>query len=236
MITRALVDLREMLQKNRISFQLRIGAAERGADSLHPYHTRILESWLERFQELEAEVDQQLGQLGEEEAIIQMMMQVRGVGPILAMRVAALIDISRSDTVSALWRYAGYAVFDGERERLKKGEKAHFNRRLKTACYLVGNSLIKSNSPYRVVYDEAKEHYQLSHPDWTKAHIHMASLRKMIKIWLAHLWLVWRAIEGLPIRDPYVFDVLGHTHRYNPEDFGWPVKVTEKGSVQHASI
>ena len=224
MIARALIDLREMLQKQRIAFGLRVGAAERGDDDLAPYHARLLESWQERFRELEHEVDTQLGQLAEEEAIVQMMMGVRGVGPILAMRVAAHIDIRRSDTVSALWRYAGYAVFDGERERLKKGEQAHFNKRLKTACYLVGSSLIKSNSPYRVVYDEAKEHYHNTHPDWTKAHTHMASMRKMIKVWLAHVWIIWRALEGLPIRDPYVFDVLGHTHQYLPEDFGWPVK------------
>lgn len=54
---------------------------------------------------------------------------------------------------------------------------------------------------------------------WTDQRIHLTSLRKMEKITLAHLWEVWRLAEGLPIRKEYVFDQLGHTSRYTPEEF-----------------
>lgn len=106
---------------------------------------------------------------------------------------------------------------------LLPGYGSPFNRRLKTACFQVAESFMRSNSPYRQVYDDAREKYDREHPDWVKLRRHRAALRKMIKVWLVHLWEAWREIEGLPIRQPYIFEKLGHSSQYRRPDFGWPV-------------
>ena len=49
----------------------------------------------------------------------------------------------------------------------------------------------------------------------------MSARRKMIKIFLAHLWDFWREWEGLPRRTPYVEEYGGHI-TYTRQEFGWP--------------
>lgn len=219
---RALVDLRDRtLQKSRIAFSNRVQALESGADNGHIATLELMQRWMDRFQELEKEADKDIAMLGKDLPIIQHMIEVKGVGPLLAAKVVSMIDIERASTVSALWRYCGYAVINGEREKLVKGEKSHYNTRLKTTCYLVATSFLKSRSPYRDVYDSAREYYDANRPDWTKGHKHNAAMRKMTKMWLSHLWLRWRQVEGLPVTDPYVQDKLRHENIKSPEDFGW---------------
>lgn len=41
-------------------------------------------------------------------------------------------------------------------------------------------------------------------------HVHMRAQRKMSKLFLSHLWLVWRKAEGLPVSKPYAHAILGH--------------------------
>jgi hypothetical protein len=219
-LARALVDLRDrQIQKARIQFGNRLAAIENGMDE-SPYR-HYIESWYKRFEEIEKDLDQSIADLAEDFPIVERMTRVKGVGKTLAMKVAVMIDIRKADTISALWRYAGYAVIDGQREKPTKGEKLHYNARLKTACYLVGSSFLKSNSPYRRIYDDAKEYYQANRPDWTKAHVHNAAMRKMIKIWLAHLWQVWREMEGLPVTQLWIADKSPHHRIMMPEEFGW---------------
>lgn len=227
---RALIDLRDRtLQKNRIAFGLRIGAVERGSDTAGEETSQMYERWQERFREMETECDKEIKSMAKEYPIIERMTKLKGVGVTLAAKVAAMIDIERADTVSALWRYAGYAAIDGERERPKKGEPLHYNVRLKTSCYLIGESFLRSNSPYRRVYDDAKAYYQANRPEWTKGHIHAASMRKMIKVFLSHLWIIWREMEDLPIRSLYVNDRLAHQHYYGPAEFGWEASEADQG-------
>lgn len=98
-----------------------------------------------------------------------------------------------------------------------------YNKRLKVTCYRAGVSMLRSGSPYRLIYDQSREHYARAQPDWTDGHAHAASLRRMVKIFLSHLWERWRVAEGLPVRVHYAQEYLGHSTRYTPEEFGWPV-------------
>jgi hypothetical protein len=150
------------------------------------------------------------------------MHEIKGIGPMLAAKVIAMVDIHRADTVSALWRYAGYGVVDGERERPTKGERLHYNKRLKIALRQIGVSFMKCDSPYRRVYDAARDYYDANRPEWTPGHLHNAAMRKMIKVFLSHLWERWRVLEGRPTRALYVQEKLGHNHVYRAADFGWP--------------
>lgn len=222
-LLRALVDLRDrQIQKARIQFSNRLSAIDRGQDdSGQSQQTAMVMRWLDVFQTLEGQLDKDIAKIVKTEAIFEEMSQLRGIGPLLAAKIIALVDIERAGTVSALWRYAGYGVKDGERERPVKGEMLHYNIRLKTALYLVGTSFLRCGSPYRAAYDNAKRRYEETRKDWTKAHIHQAAMRKMIKLFLSHLWQRWRTLENLPVREPYVHEKLEHTTVYRPEEFGW---------------
>jgi hypothetical protein len=222
---RALVDLRDRtIQKNRIAFSNRISAIERGTDTSD---SDVIEKWLSRFQGLEDELDKDISKMVKGNELIERMTEIKGVGDILAAKVISMIDIREASTVSSLWRYSGYAVIGGAREKPTKGEKLHYNSRLKTTCYLIGQSFLRCNSPYRSVYDAAREYYEANRPDWTKGHQHNAALRKMIKVWLSHLWLVWRQMEGLETRPLYVHERLNHEHEYLPSEFGWSAVATD---------
>ena len=47
-------------------------------------------------------------------------------------------------------------------------------------------------------------------------HLDAMAVRKMIKLFLASLWLVWREAEGLPITQPYAIEKKGHTGVISP--------------------
>ncbi|MFH1236634.1 MAG: hypothetical protein V1685_06950 [Parcubacteria group bacterium] len=226
---RILIDLRGVIQKSRIAFGNRISAIERGADDGGSGANALYDRWSMRFYELEEALDKDIAKLVMDYEIVDYMTDIKGIGPMISAKIVCMIDITRADTVSALWRYCGYGLIDDKCERPVKGEKLHYNKRLKTACYLAGSSFLKSNSPYRAIYDEARVYYETNRPDWTKLHQHNASMRKMIKLFLAHLWVVWRTLENLPVREPYVIEKMQHTHCIRPELFGWksPAKIDE---------
>lgn len=220
---RALVDLRNRtLQKSRIAFGNRLSAIERGDDTVSNGTVILLERWHKRFDELEKEIDEDIRGLVEGDKLIEYMISVKGVGPILAAQAISMIDIEKANTVSALWRYSGFAVFEGKAERLIKGESLHYNLRLKNICLKIATSLLRANSPYRQIYDDAREYYERERTDWNKKRQHYAANRKMIKVWISHLWEVWRKLEGLPVRNIYAQDKLGHTHYIRAQDYGWP--------------
>ena len=62
-----------------------------------------------------------------------------------------------------------------------------------------------------------------------KGHLDMMAMRKMIKLFLAHLWLTWREGEGLATSSPYVNAKLSHKHVISPWD------MTDKEPEEKAS-
>jgi hypothetical protein len=222
-ILRALVDLRDLqIQKARVQFGNRLSAINRAADDADDQQLALVAKYQDVFRRIEHDLTADIAAIVRKYPIYAELAAVRGVGPTLAAKLIALIeDIGRFDTVSKLWRFAGYAVIDGKRETLKAGEKSHYSRRLKTALYLVGVSFLRLRSPYVAAYDRAKLYYREERPDWTPMHVHLAAQRKMVKLFLSHLWQRWRELEGLPIRAAYVHERLGHTTIERPEEYGW---------------
>jgi hypothetical protein len=224
-LLRALVDHRNSVQMDRIRWNNRLSAIERGDNEALDEELAMTKKWLAVYEKLEDDADKDIARLIKDHPMMKQMKPVKGIGPMLAAKMISMIDIEKADTVSALWRYAGYAVIDGQRERPTKGEKLHYNIRLKTTMYNVAGSFMKSSSPYRRIYDDAKAYYTFNREEWTKAHVHQAALRKMIKVFLSHLWCRWRMVEGLPLRDLYVTERLGHNTYFSPEEFGWPEEI-----------
>jgi len=220
---RTLVDLRERtVQKNRIAFNNRLGAVDRGDDIMAKPEYDVMKKWYDRFVDMEKELDEQIVDAVDGSEIVERLAELRGIGRLMAAQVVCMIDIREAQSVSALWRYAGFGVdADGNRDRPVKGQKLPYNKRLKVVCYKVATQFMMHSSPYRREYDSAKEYYQANRPDWTKMHVDRAAKRKMIKLWLSHLWEVWRKINGLPTRPPYAQDRLSHNTYKSPQEYGW---------------
>jgi hypothetical protein len=137
---------------------------------------------------------------------------VKGVGPMMAAVIVSEYNIHIATTVSKLWAFTGLAP---GKDRLKKGEKAPFNKWLRTKmCGVLGSSFLKCNSPYRKIYDDEKHRLEneVGWKEESALHRHRAATRKMIKQFLKDLYTNWRTIENLPVRKPYQEEYLGHTH------------------------
>jgi hypothetical protein len=137
--------------------------------------------------------------------------QVSGIGDVLGAGTIAWLDpISRFNSVSALWSYAGLAP---DQKRVK-GEKINYNTKLKTFSWKIWQQWVKlPNSFGRKLYNEGKEHAQKVHPDWSKGHCHNWAGHRAVKIFLAAIWEEWRRQEGLSITEPYVFAKGGHADK-----------------------
>lgn len=187
-LLRALVDLRDrQIQKARIQFSNRLDALARDADTDPDGRQSIIISrYLDTFKSIENDLDNDIVLLCEGIPIVDHLIALKGISYTLAAKLVAMIDPARAPTISSLWRYAGFGVVDGHREKSVKGEKRHYNGRLKTACYLIGTSFLRCNSPYRSEYDKAREKYEGAHPDWTPLHQHYAAMGNMIKLFLCY--------------------------------------------------
>lgn len=171
--------------------------------------------------------------------------RVKGIGNENIAKVVSLITISKADTISGLWKYAGYSVVEGVADRPRKGELLHFNKTLKTMCYRLGVSLLKAHgiskanggTCFGLYYEKeyAKEVARAGRlgikiadanqiPKGKESeymnslHVHNRAFRKMIKLFLGCLWMYWRKAEGLPVREPFAIEKLGHTTLIEPEE------------------
>ena len=176
--------------------------------------------------------------------------RVRGLGPSLAARLLARLDIERAPTPSSFWSYCGLATVaaqvyrcaecgyelslpegrqiraahriprssetcagtlapagDGPRRvaqpRPTRGENAPYDREAKKLCYLIGVSFVRQGEAYKRYYNEQRARLEATKPDWIPRRRHLTALRMTEKLFLAHLWLVWREALGLPVTAPY---------------------------------
>lgn len=67
-----------------------------------------------------------------------------GIGPILAGGMLAYAgDISKFDTISKLWAYAGLHVVEGHAPMRKQGSTINWNPKLRTIAWKIGESFVK---------------------------------------------------------------------------------------------
>lgn len=70
-------------------------------------------------------------------------------------------------------------------------------------------------------YVELKAHMRNKYPEKSKrddgkwqhndGHIHNMAKKELANMFLIHLWQKWRTLEGLPVTNPYVQAILGHS-------------------------
>jgi len=107
-------------------------------------------------------------------------------------------------------------------QRRHAGYLSNWNDKMKVLGWKIGQSIEKqgTKSAYYVFYKQVKDEERQRNPTKFKdqngktkfndGHIRNRALRKTVKLFLAHLWIQWRLIEGLPISQPYVGKILNH--------------------------
>lgn len=109
----------------------------------------------------------------------------KGIGPTLACKLLARLDIARAPTPSSFWRYCGLAP------ARDPAHAKHHDRVAKKMCYLLAVSLVRHNREYRELYEATRQRLIAGRADWTASHIRMASLRVVQKRFLLNLWVEW---------------------------------------------
>lgn len=113
-------------------------------------------------------------------------------------------------------------------DRLTAGFVAPFNKRLRTALVgVMADGFIKSQNdycmkfyyPYKARLEQEESLVSTADiekakawKDESKGHRDRAAKRYMVKMFLKDLYVAWRTIEGLPVREPYQVEYLGHKH------------------------
>jgi len=96
------------------------------------------------------------------------------------------------------------------RPRQGSGEKAKYDAYAKKVLYLVGTSFLKTGGPYEEHYRQQRVRLETERPLWSDGRRHLTALRITEKLFLSHLWEVWRAALGLPTPRPWVETHGGH--------------------------
>ncbi len=235
---KALIDGREQLRKFGNSCSNRILAMKRGTDQLDMDTLEFLEMQSDvckkHMSGLDRRIQKHLKTI--EHPFITSAFKIKGLGPITIAYIVTYIDIEKARYASSLWSYCGYDK--ASHERYEKGVSGGGNETLRTVLYTMADSMIKTRSAYRDIYDREKAKLSASKKitksrntqgkliecawmDTKPCHRHGAAMRKMIKVFLSHVWHVWRTVDGLPTNLLYVEEVLGHKNIIRAEELGW---------------
>ena len=122
--------------------------------------------------------------------------------------------------------------------RRMAGYGCNWNTFLQTHVFRTGSCFRRdrSNGFYKQLYFKIKDEYKLKKPSPSNAskkqlerwhsHINQMALRKTVKIFLQHYWVVARILDGLPTGKPYIIEHGGHAN-YIP-----PMIDTDEGPIE----
>jgi len=150
--------------------------------------------------------------------------------------IPTIRGIASFDTISKYWAWWGYDVRQGHAPKRKRGDIVDWNPKMRTLGWKIEKQFVMQGEGYRTIYEQEKErlttlrptpqscpHYEECKANLKKrqepackGHIEKMARRKAVKLFLSHLWLKWRRLEGLPVREPYVIEKLGHTTKIEP--------------------
>jgi len=229
------VDATLAIEKQRVASEVRQshlalqGRSDPETDELH-----------RRIKDLEDYIDGRIADLLKAHPAYPWFSKVKGIGKENIGKVVGQVDIERATTISALWKFAGFSVENGKAPKRAKGEKLSYNSQLRSMCWRLGSSLLRARGKFYDYYLAQKAVYVQRYENQGRAivpatalpkiegkkqetdsiisegHVHNQALRKMIKLFLACLWLTWREAEGLPVTKPYAIDKLGHDSFIDP--------------------
>ncbi|MBA7527666.1 hypothetical protein ES705_19844 [subsurface metagenome] len=235
---KTMVDGREQVRKLLNSTNNRILAMKRRTDILDEKTLAWLSGQAKETQSELGKIDRGIGKHLKkmDHPIIKSALGIKGLGPNTIAYMMVYIDITKAKYASSLWAYCGYDK--PSHERYEKNVASGGNKILRTVLYTMADSMIKTRSIYRDVYDSSKKQREVSKKitkswntqgkliecawcDTKPCHRHGDAMRKMIKHFLADWWFVHRTLEGLSTAPLYVEEKLGHTGIVKPKERGW---------------
>jgi hypothetical protein len=213
---RFLVDTYYQMQDDRIRSNNRILSMDKAGEP-----NEAIQWFSNQSEMMEGQIKLCLKRYVESHIMGEWLINIKGIGPVIAAGLLAHIDIAKAETAGAIWRYAG---FDPTSE-WKKGEIRPWNASLKVVCWKAGCSFVKvsgkEDAYYGQLYKGRKEYevarnesgqnkesaeYKLSTTKIGKttdaykcyiegklppAHVDARTRRWVVKIFLSHLHQVW---------------------------------------------
>jgi len=225
---------------NRISNQLE--ACERQTDK---HLDEVIEFLQEdrkgvkrKLNQFDYRLKKQVKELAKTDKLVATALCVPGTAEVTVAGLYYYIDLAKARHASSVWKYVGLDVPSWQ--RYQKGKKGGGNRNLRTILYAWGDSQIRLATLYSQIYYNTKHRYEHSSrlvwthvkgkkgvhqkpwKDVAPSHRHGAAIRKMIKIFLAHYWMVGRRLHGFPTSSLWI-EEHGEEHRIiPPHEMGWP--------------
>lgn len=160
--------------------------------------TQFYDKQVEAFQNLEHEAVLNLQKVMKRHPLGKWIEKTKGVGLKQGARLIASIgDITYNHLddrprrgPAELWAFCGYRPD----QKRKKGVKSNWNPTAKMRAFLIAESCIKQReSPYRAVYDKARESWE--NRETSDGHKHNHALRVTAKAILKDLFLEARKIQ-----------------------------------------
>ena len=152
---RIAVDYYDQVQHQRIAVENQCRAAIQGYDDSQMLKTGT--AFCSALKKREEQVAKILKKYVECHPVGQWAMSNLGVGPISIAYFLAYIDIAKAPTAGHIWSYAGY---NPDADGPQKGKKRSHNAAMKTACFNLGESMIKTkgypDAFYGPFYDQRK--------------------------------------------------------------------------------
>lgn len=166
-----------------------------------------IESQLIKAQDKEKKYKNILSRMMKTHELGKIFIQAPGMSFITAAMLLDRVDITKTDSVSSLWAFFG---FTPEQRAGEKGRNPGLGQ-LRAAFYSIPwatQALGKYEELYRKYRAKELNHGQAQY--------------RVIKLWLSHLWVTWRKLEGLPTRSPYAIEHLPNHTYVSPTNYGWP--------------
>ena len=141
------------------------------------------------------------------------------------------IEVRDFPNISSLWSFFGAKTVEVDGKFIvpmrKKGEKCSWSPEAKNVRYLIGDQMQRqqSDNPYKMFYNARKAQRLRDSMDVPPMRRLARVLLETEKLFLSHMWVVAREIDGLSITEPYVAKHMGHD--VIPPYF-WPERKSEE--------
>jgi len=93
----------------------------------------------------------------------------------------------------------------------------------KMTCWKIAGQFVRQGKFYRLIYEQAKAKYvERDSGKLSDGHIDLRARRATVKLFLSHLWEMWRKSIGLPAGKPWLMEQQGmdfETHKYIPPPY-----------------
>ena len=126
--------------------------------------------------------------------------RVEGISPLLIGPLLGRLDATKANTPSAFWAFCGLGTTRNDDGRVAQASR--HQEVSKGICRRIGISLFQAKSSYAVEYDAEFSRLAGNPRDYPEHRRHLMALRKMEKLFLAHLWVVWREALALSVTQP----------------------------------